>query len=135
MRSLGLLLLCSALPSLGCDPKVEVPPDDEIGGDPAPTDDDEDGATDDEDDDAPTDDDASGDAPDEDPPADDDDANTDTDVPTAEGTACEDWGTAQACEVEGVAGMQFCDYFEGGMAWGACMTDFECIPGETRAAS
>jgi hypothetical protein len=131
MRSLGFLLLCSSLSALGCDSQVELPPDDGAGGDPAPDD-----ASDDDDEDAPDDNDAE--APDgdgDDPGTTGAGANVDPE-PEPEDRGCEEWSASRACtDAAGTAGMEFCDYFEGGLAWGACLTEYECVPGESREAS
>jgi hypothetical protein len=128
MRSLGFLIVTSSLFALGCEPQVELPPDDGAGGDPAP-----------------------GDDPDDADPADpvdgDDDEDPGADDPGSPGTgasvdaepedaACEEWAAARACTDEaGAEGLAFCDYFEDGLKWGACQTAYECVPGESRAAS
>jgi hypothetical protein len=123
-----LPVLLLALVPTGCDPKVEGPNNgDDQGGEPV-----DDGVHSDPAD--PT-----GDEP-ADPtgePADptgDEPSDPGDDEPVD--TTCTEWSAAQACEADdGQAGMQFCDYFADGLRWGACMTAFECTPGESRDAS
>jgi len=53
-----------------------------------------------------------------------------TEVGETEATACEGLGDSQACTTEeGAEGTQFCD----AMAWGPCLTQIDCTPGETEA--
>lgn len=70
---------------------------------------------------------------DENAEADDDEDPEDPEDPVDEEEleACEDHGDTRACE-DG-SGTQYCDDFEGSPAWGPCVTDAQCEPGDSES--
>ncbi len=64
----------------------------------------------------------------DDEPADDEPA--DDDEPDSELEACEDQGESRACEGSGT---QYCDDIEGALAWGPCVTEPQCEPGDSES--
>jgi hypothetical protein len=58
-----------------------------------------------------------------------DESGSSGDAPAPSVEPCEEYSAAQACAT---GGTRYCDYFEGALGWGACVSRGECQLGESR---
>jgi hypothetical protein len=124
-HSMSFALLSLSLAATACD---EGSPDPDGGADGAEAPVDGDGdehldAPEEETDDDSVQDESTDDATSEEPPSD-----MPMEEPQAE--ACDTWKASRDCvDAEGV---QFCDYFDGELLWGGCLTSMECMLGDSQ---